>query len=94
MWDNRRSEVGVPWAKTVNLASAKLSGAWRRERRSVRVPVGDGGGSALGGAGGIAPTVLWEARQNSGAPPYPLGLLLRIHLQQWYSLSDGRMEEG
>ena len=27
-----------------------------------------------------------------GRRPYPLGLLLPIHLQQWYSLSDGRME--
>ena len=26
------------------------------------IPVGDGGGSALAGVGGLAPTVLWQAR--------------------------------
>ena len=32
---------------------------------------------------------------KGGRPPYPLAIMLRIHLlQQWYSLSDPAMEEA
>ena len=36
-----------------------------------------------------------KTSKKGGRPPYPLAVLLRIHLlQQWYSLSDPAMEEA
>ena len=36
-----------------------------------------------------------KASKKGGRPPYPLAMMLRIHLlQQWYSLSDPAMEEA
>ena len=32
-----------------------------------------------------------KQERTVGRRPYPLGLLLRIHFLQWYSLSDERM---
>jgi len=36
-----------------------------------------------------------KASKKGGRPPYPLAIMLRIHLlQQWYSLSDPAMEDA
>ena len=36
-----------------------------------------------------------KTSKKGGRPPYPLAVMLRIHLlQQWYSLSDPAMEEA
>jgi IS5 family transposase len=36
-----------------------------------------------------------KASKKGGRPPYPLVMMLRVHLlQQWYSLSDPAMEEA
>ena len=43
----------------------------------------------------VAQIVPYMPSGKTGRPPYPAGLLLRIHfLQQWFGLSDPAMEEA
>ena len=60
-------------SKEGQLGFSEVERSMVKRETKREIPVGDGGGSALGGAGGIAPTVLWEARQNSGAPSLSIG---------------------